>query len=239
MRATSIMANLGRRTFLVLAAMGSPLAIPRSVALRTEAGQAPVQRMAVAAFLALSTRLTGHRHLNPATGKAHLDALLTTRRNHALLDNLSRAPGCGCRADGRCTALAREIIAAWYTGAHVVDGKPRVAQRRCPGCGPTWADRRPACAPVLPDRRGRFRRRGQTGDLQRTADVVIVGAGVAGASPPQASRRQGSRFCCSSRPRVDRARALDQFHRAAIKVPESPYPNATFAPHPRTMRSTS
>ena len=35
-------------------------------------------------------------------------------------------------------------------------------------------------------------------------------------------------------PRVDRGAALDQFHRAAIKVPESPYPNTPFAPHPRS-----
>ncbi len=64
---------------------------------------------------------------------------------------------------------------------------------------------------------------------------MIVGAGVAGSLVAVRLAKAGLKvLLLDAGPRVDRGAALDQFYRAAIKVPESPYPNAPFAPHPRS-----
>ena len=69
--------------------------------------------------------------------------------------------------------------------------------------------------------------------MDHTADVVIVGSGVAGALV--AARLAGSGISVlilEAGPRVSRDQAFDQFTRALVKVPTSPYPNAPYAPHP-------
>ena len=72
---------------------------------------------------------------------------------------------------------------------------------------------------------------------QRAADVVIVGSGVAGSLVAARLARSGLKvLILEAGPRVRRAEALAQYRGALIKVPESPYPNAAFAPHPQSDR---
>ncbi len=108
------MPTLGRRAFLIVAALLSPLASLRGVAERSE----------LAEFLALSSRLTGRKNLDPAAGSAYLNALVAAPPNRQLLDDLARGgPDSGTAAH---TALEQEILAAWYTGAYFVGGERRV-----------------------------------------------------------------------------------------------------------------
>ena len=66
-----------------------------------------------------------------------------------------------------------------------------------------------------------------------TADVVIVGSGVAGALTAARLTKAGVKvLILEAGPRVDRRQALVQFERAPVKTPESPYPNPSHAPHP-------
>jgi choline dehydrogenase-like flavoprotein len=66
----------------------------------------------------------------------------------------------------------------------------------------------------------------------RAADVVIVGSGVAGVLAGARLATSGVKvLILEAGPRVERGQALDQFQRALIKVPESPYPDAPYAPH--------
>ena len=70
-----------------------------------------------------------------------------------------------------------------------------------------------------------------------SADVVIVGSGVAGSLV--AARLASARvrvLILEAGPRVSRGLALAQYRNALIKVPESPYPDAPFAPHPSSDR---
>ena len=71
--------------------------------------------------------------------------------------------------------------------------------------------------------------------LQRSADVIIVGAGVAGSLAAARLALGGLKvLVLEAGPRVDRGTAFDRFSNAPIKVPESPYPNTALAPHPRS-----
>jgi choline dehydrogenase-like flavoprotein len=70
---------------------------------------------------------------------------------------------------------------------------------------------------------------------QRSADVIIVGAGVAGSlAAARLAARGLSVLVLEAGPRVDRGKAFETFSNASIKAPESPYPNMAFAPHPRS-----
>jgi hypothetical protein len=65
-------------------------------------------------FIALSSRLTGHTDLNRTAADVFLKGLLATPGNAAKL----RQPDAG---------LERDIIVAWYTGAHDVRGERQLA----------------------------------------------------------------------------------------------------------------
>jgi choline dehydrogenase-like flavoprotein len=67
------------------------------------------------------------------------------------------------------------------------------------------------------------------------ADVAVVGAGVAGALIASRLAAAGVKVVVlEAGPRVTRGDAVARFMSAAIKVPECAYPNAAYAPHPRS-----
>jgi choline dehydrogenase-like flavoprotein len=71
--------------------------------------------------------------------------------------------------------------------------------------------------------------------LTRSADVVVVGSGVAGSLVAAKLARAGLKvLILEAGPRVQRAAALAQYREALIKTPESPYPDAPFAPRPKS-----
>ena len=68
------------------------------------------------------------------------------------------------------------------------------------------------------------------------ADVVIVGAGVAGGLLAKRLAEAGVRVAIlEAGPRIDRAEALRRYLGAAAKTPESPYPAAPEADHPLSL----
>jgi choline dehydrogenase-like flavoprotein len=68
-----------------------------------------------------------------------------------------------------------------------------------------------------------------------TADVVIVGSGIAGAMTGYALARNGVKvLILEAGPRVDRAKALVQFRNSPTKGPNSPYPANPKVPQPDT-----
>jgi glucose dehydrogenase len=65
------------------------------------------------------------------------------------------------------------------------------------------------------------------------ADVVIVGAGVAGSLAGWKLAKAGVKvLILDSGPRVDRGEAFATFQKAVVKTPESPYPSVPYAPRP-------
>ncbi len=67
------------------------------------------------------------------------------------------------------------------------------------------------------------------------ADVVIVGAGIAGALVAERLAKAGVKvLMLEAGPRVERGPAVVQFYDALVKVPECAYPNTSYAPHPRS-----
>ena len=69
-----------------------------------------------------------------------------------------------------------------------------------------------------------------------TTDVVIVGSGVAGALVADVLARAGvGVLVLEAGPPVERDRAVEVFRAAPAKVPESPYPNVRWAPHPSVL----
>ncbi|MFO1323285.1 MAG: GMC family oxidoreductase [Burkholderiales bacterium] len=66
-----------------------------------------------------------------------------------------------------------------------------------------------------------------------TADVVIVGSGVAGAITGWSLARSGAKvLILEAGPRVDRAKAVVQFRNSPTKGPNSPYPSNPKVPQP-------
>jgi glucose dehydrogenase len=67
------------------------------------------------------------------------------------------------------------------------------------------------------------------------ADVVIVGAGIAGALVADGLSRAGVKvLILEAGPRVDRSASVGRFYDALIKVPECPYERTAYAPHPKS-----
>ncbi|MDT8305783.1 MAG: GMC family oxidoreductase [Anaerolineae bacterium] len=69
-----------------------------------------------------------------------------------------------------------------------------------------------------------------------TADVVIVGAGVAGLLVAWKLAAAGvDVLVLESGPRVNRAEALQNYRSAVAKIPSSPYPSVPYAPRPSVI----
>ncbi len=70
-----------------------------------------------------------------------------------------------------------------------------------------------------------------------SVDILIIGSGIAGALAGAKLAQKGLKVAfLESGKRIDRSDAVDTFWNAAIKVPESAYPNDPTAPHPLTHR---
>ncbi len=68
------------------------------------------------------------------------------------------------------------------------------------------------------------------------ADLVIVGAGVAGLLVAWKAAEAGANvLVLESGPTVNRAEALDTFRKAVAKIPTSPYPSVPWAPQPNVI----
>ena len=71
--------------------------------------------------------------------------------------------------------------------------------------------------------------------MTRTADVVIVGSGVAGSLVATRLAKAGLKvLILEAGPRVLRAAAFAQYRDALIKIPEAPYPDTPYAPRPKS-----
>jgi choline dehydrogenase-like flavoprotein len=68
------------------------------------------------------------------------------------------------------------------------------------------------------------------------ADVIVVGAGIAGALAATELARSGvSIVLLESGTRVDRAQAVQLFRQSSARVPEAPYPSLAYAPQPTVL----
>ena len=68
------------------------------------------------------------------------------------------------------------------------------------------------------------------------ADVVIVGAGVAGTLIGHRLAKAGTKvLILEAGPWVDRAQALRTYRESPVKTPEVPYPAQPYAPRPTVL----
>jgi choline dehydrogenase-like flavoprotein len=75
--------------------------------------------------------------------------------------------------------------------------------------------------------------------LAEESDVLIVGAGVAGALMAWSLARAGVRVTVvEAGPEVDRGAAVERFEQSAVRVPEAPYPSVPYAESPATIGDT-
>jgi hypothetical protein len=112
------MNELGRRAFLMIAAMVSPLETLR------RAVQQPSSELDT--FLAVSARLTGRATLDPVVGQVYLKALLAGSGKVRLLHDLS-SDTVARRSTPAHIAVEEEIVTAWYTGTYDLDGQRHLA----------------------------------------------------------------------------------------------------------------
>jgi choline dehydrogenase-like flavoprotein len=127
--------------------------------------------------------------------------------------------------------IANDLVAAWYSGVVTNGSKSQLV---------LYADALMWTAMTYTKPMGRVRRRdrllgrsaiGMTVD----ADVVIVGAGIAGALVASRLAAAGVKVTVlEAGPRIDRGKAVIAFYNALVKVPECAYPNTAYAPHPRS-----
>jgi choline dehydrogenase-like flavoprotein len=72
-----------------------------------------------------------------------------------------------------------------------------------------------------------------TDTTDTSADVVIVGSGMAGAHLAYALALRGTKaLVIEAGPRRTRAESVDRFYRSVSKTAQSPYPSVPWAPHP-------
>ena len=75
--------------------------------------------------------------------------------------------------------------------------------------------------------------------MAEESDVLIVGAGVAGALMAWSLARAGVRVTVvEAGPEVDRGAAVERFEQSAVRVPEAPYPTVPYAESPATIGDT-
>ena len=68
---------------------------------------------------------------------------------------------------------------------------------------------------------------------EHSADVIIVGAGVAGLLATWKLAQAGVKvLVLEAGPPVNRIEAVERYRSATIKTPESPYPSVPYAPRP-------
>lgn len=69
-----------------------------------------------------------------------------------------------------------------------------------------------------------------------STDVVVVGAGVAGALiAAELAKAKIRVIILEAGPRIDRAATVEKFRAAPVKVPEAPYPDLAHAPRPTVL----
>jgi hypothetical protein len=116
--------TLGRRAFLLVAAMFSPWSALGCGAPRRGTAGTSAPETSAADFLALSSRLTGRTNLEAAAAATYLGAFNADAKYRPLLADLVRDSKAATPAH---VELENEIITAWYTGTYTIDGVPRVA----------------------------------------------------------------------------------------------------------------
>jgi hypothetical protein len=117
------MATLGRRAFLLLASLFTPVARLRGSVQRQPL--APTAPISIDEFVRLSQRLVRRSPLDSRIAATYLEALLAVPANGPLLARLARENGPALTPAH--VALERTIIEWWYTGTYTVNSERRLA----------------------------------------------------------------------------------------------------------------